>query len=140
MVTLDARPSQANAQKLAIAQKLDAFAAEPGSSQFTDILGAMMLGNDYLAEIKAGSRVMLVFSDLEQELPAGTQRRVRPGEFTGIQVVAMNVKRLEADNADPEFFRGRLVRWEGSVREGGAAGWRAIMDPSQLPVHLASLR
>lgn len=140
LVTLDARPSQANAQKLALAQKLDTFAADPSRSQFTDILGAMMLASDYLGEIPAASRVMLVFSDLEQDLSADTQREVREGEFDGIQVVAMNVKRLNADNADPAYFRDRLAHWESSVRAGGAVGWRAIMDAHQLPVHLASLR
>jgi hypothetical protein len=140
LVTLDARPSQANAQKLALAQKIDAFAAEPGRSQYTDILGAMMLGSDYLSEIPAASRVMLVFSDLEQDLSPGTRRSVRDHEFDGIQLVAMNVKRLNSDNADPTRFRDRLASWQGRVTAGGATGWRAIMDAQQLPEHLASLR
>jgi hypothetical protein len=100
----------------------------------------MMLGSDYLSEIPAESRVMLVFSDLEQDLAAGTQRAVGEHEFDGIQVVAMNVKRLNADNADPARFRGRLASWESRVTAGGATGWRAIMDAQQLPAHLASLR
>ena len=140
LVTLDPRPSRANAQKLALARRLDAFAAETGKSEYTDILGAMLLGSEYLGEIETGSRVMLVFSDLAQDLPAGATRRIEAGEFDGIQVVAMNVKRLHSDNADPEAFRGRLASWEGQLLGGGAAGWRAIMDAAQLPVHLAQLR
>jgi hypothetical protein len=140
LVTLDPRPSRANAQKLALARRLDAFAAEPGTSDYTDILGAMLLGSEYLGEIEAGSRVMLVFSDLEQDLPAGARRRIEAGEFDGIQVVAMNVKRLRSDNADPEAFRARLASWEGQVLGGGASGWRAILDAAQLPVQLAQLR
>lgn len=140
LVTLDPRPSRANAQKLALARKLDSFAAEASKSEYTDILGAMLLGSEYLAEIEADSRVMLVFSDLEQDLPAGSRRQVAAGEFAGIQVVAMNVKRLNADNADPEAFRGRLASWEGQMLGGGAAGWRTLMDATQLPVHLAQLR
>jgi hypothetical protein len=140
LVTLDPRPSQANAQKLALARRLDAFAAEPGRSEHTDILGAMLLGSEYLGEIQAGSRVMLVFSDLEQDLPEGARRRIEAGEFDGIQVVAMNVKRLRGDNADPEAFRGRLASWQDQMLGGGASGWRAIMDATQLPVHLAQLR
>jgi hypothetical protein len=140
LVTLDPRPSHANAQKLALARRLDAFAAEAGTSDYTDILGAMLLGSEYLNEMEAESRVMLVFSDLEQDLPAGARRRIEAGEFDGIQVVAMNVKRLHSDNADPEAFRGRLASWEGQLLGGGAAGWRAIMDAAQLPVHLAQLR
>lgn len=140
LVTFDPRPSHANAQKLALAHRLDAFAAAAGTSEYTDILGAMLLGSEYLSEIEAESRVMLVFSDLEQDLPAGAKRRIQAGEFDGIQIVAMNVKRLRNDNADPEAFRGRLASWEGQVLGGGAAGWRAIMDATQLPVHLAQLR
>ena len=140
LVTLDPRPSHANAQKLALARKLDSFAAEAVKSEYTDILGAMLLGSEYLGEIEADSRVMLVFSDLEQDLPSGSRRQIEAGEFKGIQVVAMNVKRLNADNADPEAYRGRLASWEGQMLGGGAAGWRTIMDASQLPVHLAQLR
>jgi hypothetical protein len=140
LVTFDARPSEANAQKLALAGRLDAFAAAENRSEYTDILGAMLLASEYLGEIEADSRVMLLFSDLEQDLPEGARRRIEAGEFHGIQVVAMNVKRLQGDNADPEVFRGRLASWEGQVLGGGAAGWRAIMDANQLPVHLAQLR
>ena len=140
LVTLDPRPSRANAQKLALARQLDAFAAQSARSEYTDILGAMLLGSEYLREIRAESRVMLVFSDLEQDLPAGARRQIDAGEFDGIQVVAMNVKKLSADNADPEAFRSRLASWEGRMLGGGAAGWRAIIDSTQLPMHLAQLR
>jgi hypothetical protein len=140
LVTLDPRPSHANAQKLALARRLDAFAANAVRSDHTDIMGAMLLASDYLGEIKASSRVMLVFSDLEQDLPAGARRKIEAGEFNGIQVVAMNVKRLRSDNADPEAFRGRLASWQGQMLGGGASGWRAIMDASQLPIQLAQLR
>jgi hypothetical protein len=140
LVTLDARPSHANTQKLALAKKLDAFAAADGVAGHTDIEGAMMLGTDYLAEIDSGSRVMLVFSDLEQDLPEGTRRQIEGEEFSGIEVVAMNVKRLDRDNADPESFRARLTHWEQTLRSAGAAGWRTIMDARQLPEHLSGLR
>jgi hypothetical protein len=140
LVTLDPRPSHANAQKLALAHRLDEFAAKPDRSEYTDILGAMQLASDYLGEVQAGSRVMLVFSDLEQDLPAGARRQIDAGEFRGIQVVAINVKRLRSDNADPESYRARLAGWQGRMLDGGAAGWRAIMDESQLPVTLAQLR
>jgi hypothetical protein len=140
LMTLDPRPSRANAQKLALARKLDTFAQAKHVSQHTDIEGAMMLGTDYLSEIDAGSRVMLVFSDLEQDLPPGARRSMAPGEFGGIDVVAMTDKRLRSDNADPEGFRNRLARWERELRGAGAAGWRTIMDAKQLSAHLSQLR
>lgn len=140
IVTLDARPSRANAQKLEIARRLDVFAARSHHAPHTDIEGAMMLGTDYLRELDSGSRVMLVFSDMEQDLPRGARRTLGEGEFAGISVVAMNVKRLRSDNADPGGFRERLVRWERELRRAGATGWRTIMDARQLPQHLSTLR
>lgn len=140
LVTLDHRPSQANAQKLGLARKLDEFAASGLRSEYTDIPGAMMLAAEYLREIPAGTRVMLVFSDLAEDLPSGTTRKLDDAEFEGINVVAMNVKRLDSDNTDPELFRGRLVRWERAVTRSGAVGWRTFMDASKLSGYLDSIR
>jgi hypothetical protein len=140
LVTLDPRPSKANAQKLAFAGQLDAFAAEADRSEYTDIPGAMMLAAEYLRELAAGSRVILVFSDMREDLPAGTTRELAETEFADIQVVAVNVKRLQTDNADPSRFRSRLEGWEARVRRHGAAGWHQVVDDAQLPLHLAQLR
>ena len=140
LVRLDHRPSRANAQKLALAQKLDTFAGGEERSEYTDIPGAMMLAAEYLREVPSGSRVMLVFSDLREDLPEGSRRRLAETEFEGIEVVAMNVKRLASDNADPERFRRRLVRWEKTVTTSGARGWRTIMDATKLPGYLESVR
>ncbi|MBW2723843.1 MAG: hypothetical protein JRE71_05600, partial [Deltaproteobacteria bacterium] len=81
LVTLDARPSRANAEKLGIAQRLDAMAQRKEKARHTDIPGAMMFGGEYLRELTAGSRVMLIFSDMEEDLAPGTQRTLRPDEF-----------------------------------------------------------
>jgi hypothetical protein len=140
VTTLDARPSRANAQKLALARQLDAFASSAERSEYTDIPGAMMLGAEYLREVASGSRVMLVFSDLQVELPAGARRQMREDEFEGIQVVAMNVKRLESDTADPEAFRRRIGTWKTRVERSGGAGWRTFLDSSKLSDYLAQIR
>lgn len=140
MLTLEDRPSRANAQKLALAQKLDAFAAAPAGSKYTDIPGAMMLAAEYLREIPSGSRVMLVFSDLAEDLPSGTRRELSESEFEGIDVVAMNVKRLAKDGRDPEVFRERLAQWEKRVTAAKASGWRTLMDPGKLPSLLEEVR
>lgn len=140
LVQLDPRPSRANAQKLAVAKRLDAFARGERTAEYTDIQGAMMLGTEYLHELESGSRVMLVFSDMRQDLPAGTRRELQQDEFSGIDVVAMHVKRLDSDNADPTVFRARLARWERRLLDAGASGWRTVMDASKLPEHLSGLR
>ena len=140
LVTLDARPSRANAQKLALAHKLDAFAARDEQAEYTDIPGAMMLGAEYLRELEAGSRVMLVFSDMREDLPRGAKRRLSKAEFEGIELVAVNVKRLAGDTQDPELFRGRLEDWERRVTSASAVAWRTLMDSNKLPDHLAAIR
>ncbi|MBW2230927.1 MAG: hypothetical protein JRG92_13865 [Deltaproteobacteria bacterium] len=140
LTTLDARPSRANAQKLAISQQLDAFAAGSAQSRYTDIPGAMMLGAEYLQESDGSTRVMLVFSDLREELPEGTRREMRPNEFEGIHMVAMNVKRLGPDSSDPEVYRQRLESWEQRVQGAGGAGWQTVMDANKLPDILEALR
>ena len=140
LMTLDARPSRANAQKLALAQKLDALVDKTRSSAHTDIPGAMMLGSEFLSELESGSRVMLVFSDMQEDLAPGTQRDLAADEFEGLWIAAMNVKRLESDNADPSFFRSRLNAWEERVLAAGGLGWRTFMDPSKLADYLAEVR
>ena len=140
LMTLDTRPSRANAQKLALARKLDLFALQNRPSEHTDIPGAMMLGNEYLAELASGSRVMLVFSDMKEDLAPGTRRNLSPSEFDGVWVAAMNVKRLGSDNADPSLFRQRLAAWEHRVLESGGLGWRTFMDASKLADYLGEVR
>jgi len=140
LVTLDRRPSRANAQKLALARKLDAFAARHESSKHTDIPGAIMLASEYLQEIGAGSSTILLFSDLQEDLPRGSVRTLRPDELANTHIAAMNVKRLRGDTLDPEVFRGRLAAWEQRLKSAGAVEWRMFMDASRLPEYLATIR
>jgi hypothetical protein len=83
---------------------------------------------------------MLVFSDLEEDLAPGTVRELGAHEFEGIHVVAMNVKRLQGDNADPSVFRSRLADWERRVVAAGGRGWRTLMDASKLGAYLGEVR
>ena len=109
-------------------------------AEHTDIPGAMMLGSEYLAELESGSRVMLVFSDLQVDLAPGVRRSLAEDEFDGIYVAAMNVKRLGADNIDPDTFRRRLAAWEQRVMGAGGSGWRTFMDASKLGKYLSDIR
>lgn len=140
LLTLDRRPSHANAQKLEVARLLDEFAARPTRSAHTDIPGAIMLASEYLGETGAGSRVLLIFSDMQEDLPGGARRQLDRGELAGTRVVAMNVKRLGRDQADPAVYRGRLDAWGERVAEAGAAEWRTLLDPSKLPDYLDASR
>jgi hypothetical protein len=140
LLTLDRRPSYANAQKLALARKLDAFAKQEQGSQHTDIPGAIMLASEYLSEVGSGSQVMLIFSDMQEDLPPGSKRMLAKDELQGTHVAAMNVKRLTHDTADPRAFRERLATWEHRVRNAGAIDWRIFMDANKLPDYLAEIR
>jgi hypothetical protein len=140
LLTLDTRPSQANAQKLALAKRLDAFAADRSVAKHTDIRGAMMLGAEYLKELGSGSRVMLIFSDLEEDLPRGMRRELDPKELEGVEVMAVNVKRLARDGMDPEVFRDRLGEWQERTQASSARGWRNVQDATRLAEALADAR
>ena len=70
--------------------------------------------------------MILVFSDMQEDLPSGTTRSWPSASWPTSQVVAVNVKRLQSDNADPQLFRGRLADWEQRVMSHGAAGWRQV--------------
>jgi hypothetical protein len=140
LVTFDRRPSHANAQKLAFARRLDAFAAGAPAARYSDIPGAMMLAGEYLEEIGSGSRVMLLFSDMSEELPAGVKRRLGDDEFRDIHVAAINVKRLHSDTANPTTYRSRIADWKRRVTEAGAIEWRTFLDARKLPPYLEEVR
>jgi len=131
-MTLDVRPSKANAQKLALANALAEFQKRPERSQHTDIRGAMMLGAEYLRESNAGRRTMVVFSDMEEDLPRGVKRDLAPDELKGVRVLAMNVKRLAHDNANPMVYRQRLVGWEKQLMSHGAKEFKVVLEPEKL--------
>ena len=140
LVTLDQRPSHAAAQKLALAKAIDEFAGRGERSQYTDIPGAMMLAAEYLHETGAKSRVILLFSDMESDLPPGAKRRFSEREFDGIRVAALNVKQLGPDNQNPDVLRARLATWEKDVTRAGAGGFTTFLDPAKLGPFLAEIR
>lgn len=131
-VTLDVRPSRANAQKLALATQLDVFARKAEKTRHTDIRGAMMLGAEYLKESGAGSRTMVVFSDMQEDLAKGVVRDLSADEFSGMRIVAMNVKKLGADNDNPTIYRDRLANWDKEARGHGARDFQVLLQPERL--------
>jgi hypothetical protein len=138
VVSFDSQPSRANAQKLALAGKLDRF-ARPGArpERYTDISGALLLAAEYLRETRAGRKSIVIFSDLREELPRGARRTLGPGELQGIEVTAINVKRLAEDNRDPAAYRARLGDWGARLGKAGAASWKVVLDPEELAQEFA---
>jgi hypothetical protein len=134
--TFDSRPSQANAQKRAFREQVEsAFRLVPGSA-YTDITGGLLQGAEYLNETGAGTRTIIVFSDMQEELDKVTQREF-PISLKNIRVVAVNVVKLGTDNVDPRRYLGRLEAWEKRVVKAGASEWRVINDLQRLDRILA---
>ena len=129
--TFDTRPSQANAQKRAFREATDAFLKNVKQSRYTDITGGLLQGAEFLNETGAGTRTIVVFSDMQEELDRVTQRQV-PMNLKHIRIVAVNVVKLNTDNIDPRRYFGRLEAWQKRVVAAGASEWRVINDLERL--------
>jgi hypothetical protein len=130
-VTFDNQPSRANVQKRAFKDKIDAFVKSVGSSAYTDITGGLIQGSMYLKETGAGTKTILIFSDMQEELDKSTIRDF-PIDMKDIRVVAVNVVKLKTDNIDPRRYMGRLEAWQKRVEGAGASEWRIINDIERL--------
>lgn len=134
--TFDSRPSQANAQKRAFREQVDRAFRNLSGSRYTDITGGLLQAAEYLNETGAGTRTIIVFSDMQEELDKVTQRNF-PIDLSNIRVVAVNVVKLGSDNIDPRRYQGRLQAWEKRVVDAGAVEWRIINDLQRLDRILA---
>ncbi len=94
-VTFDSRPSQANAQKRAFRDKIDAFVKSVSGSAYTDITGGLIQGGMFLNETGAGKKTILIFSDMQEELDKATIRSF-PISLKDIRIVALNVVKLKS--------------------------------------------
>jgi len=134
--TFDSKPSTTNAQKRAFKEKVDHFVASTtkGSAN-TDISGGVLQATEYLTETGAGEKYIMIFSDLEEDLPEGWIRDfVIPME--NIKVIALNVTKLRSDNVDPREYQNRLAAWQKRVDEGGGE-WRVVNDLERLETLIA---
>lgn len=128
--TFDSRPSMANQQKRAFRQGMDKFMKEMEPAPHTDIKGAMLQAAQYLNETGAGNRYILVFSDLETDLPEGYKRDfVLP--LDGTKVVALNVTKLRSDNVNPQEYLDRVERWNQTVTKAGGE-WEVMNNLDRL--------
>jgi hypothetical protein len=127
----DVRPSQANAQKRVFRDNVDGFLKTLKGSRYTDITGGLLQGAEFLNETGAGSRTIIVFSDMQEELDKVTVRDF-PMSLKNIRVVAVNVVKLKTDNVDPRRYMGRLEAWHKRVKAAGASEWLVINDIEHL--------
>lgn len=134
--TFDARPSQANAQKRIFRANVDGFLKTVKGSRYTDITGGLLQGAEFLKETGAGTKVLIVFSDMQEELDRVTVRDF-PISLKNIRIVAVNVVKLKTDNVDPRLYIGRLEAWQKRVEAAGATDWRVVNDLERLETVLA---
>ncbi len=129
-MTFDDRPSAANQQKRVFLEQVDAFIESARSSAYTDITGGLLQAEEYLNEHNLGDKTILVFSDMQEELPKGYNRDIELS-LENVEVVAVNVTKLRTDNVDPRKYLDRLASWRQDVEAGGGE-WRVINDLNRL--------
>jgi hypothetical protein len=124
--TFGDRPSVANQQKREFRAQVKDFVDNVESASHTDITGGVLQATEWLNEVDSGQKVVLIFSDLKEDLPEGYVRDVSL-ELAGFDVVALNVTKLRSDIVDPKKYLGRLDAWEERVEDAGG-DWRVIND------------
>jgi len=129
--TFDTRPSQANAEKRAFRDRIDSSFRHVVGSKYTDITGALIQGAEFLKEGGAGTKTIIIFSDMQEELDNVTVRSF-PISLKNIRIVAVNVVKLKTDNIDPRRYLGRLDEWKARVQKAGASEWQVVNDLDHL--------
>ncbi len=129
-ITFADRPSMANQQKREFKDKITRFVKNVRGSAHTDITGGMLQAIEYLNEVGAGHNLILIFSDLKEDLKKGYIRNI-PLHLKGVSVVALNVTKLRSDNIDPRKYLNRLARWQKKVVSGGGR-WKVVNDLARL--------
>lgn len=131
-VDIPDRPSERNNRITGVASQLDRFGAGAKQTSFTDIRGALLQASAELRASKAPHRLLVVFSDMQED-PAPTCRRDPSAkiDLSGIAVVAANVAKLDADNRNPQAYFARLDGWKSFVESNGGR-FAVVSDPKDL--------
>ena len=114
--TFDERPSTANQQKRAFAQKVQDFVARENASQYTDITGGLLQAVEFLNEKGTGRKTILIFSDLEQDLEQGLHSRHR-GAVQGLRRGGAECRQAAQGQLRPAPIPGAARALEGSSGE-----------------------
>lgn len=125
--TFAQRPSTANQEKRRFRSRIKQFTDGIEPSAYTDITGGILQASGWLAESGAEQKVILIFSDLKEDLPEDYVRDDVTLQLSGYEVVALNVTKLSADIVDPRKYMGRVDSWRQRVEEAGGT-WRMIND------------
>ena len=129
-VKFDQRPSVANDQKRAFLSRMDNFVKNVKSARYTDIEGGLLQAIDYLDETRAGKKIIIIFSDLKQELAKGHKRGI-DFNLTGYKVVAVNVTKLSEDVRVPKNYMDRVAEWKGKIEKANGE-WLRINEMDHM--------
>ena len=129
-MTFDDRPSTANKEKRQFRDTIGQFVKSVKPARHTDITGGLLQASEYLNEKNPGRKVIIIFSDLAEDLQKGYVRDIAL-PLDGFDVVALNVTKLRSDNIDPREYLNRLTDWQQKVEAGGGK-WRVINDLDRL--------
>lgn len=133
-VTLARRPTQADAQKRAVAARIGAFvkamAGRPGTP-YTDISGALLEAADFLEGVPAHRKEIIIVSDMRQDLPPGAVRHVAL-PLHHVAVLAVNVIKSRGENLDPARYLARMARWRKRITAGGGR-FVVVHELTRLP-------
>lgn len=129
-VAFSDQPSRANQEKRLFRDTVDSFVKTARSSAYTDITGGLLQAIEYLNEAGTGRKIILIFSDMQEDLKKGYVRDL-PLQLDGFEVIALNVTKLRTDNIDPREYLNRLAYWQQRVESGGGK-WRVINDLERL--------
>lgn len=129
-ITFDDRPSMANKEKRQFRDTIGQFVKTVKPSRYTDITGGILQASEYLNEKNTGKKVIVIFSDLAEDLQKGYVRDISL-PLDGFEVVALNVTKLRSDNIDPREYMNRLNEWQRRVEAGGGR-WRVVNDLDRL--------
>ena len=69
--SFDDRPSAINRQKRLFAQQVSEFVETATPAQYTDITGGLLQAVEFLNEKGTGTKTILIFSDLKEDLEEG---------------------------------------------------------------------
>ena len=128
--TFDERPSLANREKRQFRELVEVFVDGIRPATHTDITGGVLQATEYLEEKGTGRKVIIIFSDLAEDLKEGYVRDI-PLDLKGFEVVALNVTKLRTDNIDPRDYMQRLEDWKVRVEASGGR-WTVINDLDRL--------
>lgn len=125
-LVVDGRPSIATRQKQQFAETIQQFTETVESSSYTDISGGLLQATEFLNEANTGSKSILIYSDLKEELPKNYTRNFSLN-LNGFEVKALNVTKLRSDNRNPQEYLDRLHKWSSMVESSGGH-WTVIND------------